>query len=100
MFVSRGLVDPKVAPNRKLPNGKPVNIPAPSVFCPAILPRDIGGTHAYVFCDISRWRVVMTRSRRRSPSPRLGFLEILGACESMAGVKLKLVPRTDTGAPG
>ena len=37
MFVSRGLVDPKVIPKRRLPNGKLVNIPAPWVFCSIIL---------------------------------------------------------------
>ena len=33
-FVSRGLGGPKVHPNWSVPNGKPVNIPAPWVFRP------------------------------------------------------------------
>ena len=34
MFISRGLGGPKVHPNWSVPNGKPVNIPAPWVLCP------------------------------------------------------------------
>ncbi len=100
MFVSRGLVDPKVAPNWRQPNGKLVNIPAPCAFCFLRKLQDIEGTLACVSAVISRWRVVMTRSRRNSVDPPQGIFASPGAYEERRKVKRKSVPRTDTGAPG
>ena len=73
MFVSRGLVDPKVVPNRKPPKGKLVNIPAPRAFCHIIRLWDIGSTGDNVFASIIWWRIVMMRSRRKLVSPPMGI---------------------------
>ena len=62
MFVSRGLVDPKVSLNKKTPKGKLVNIPAPLMFCSETQFQGISGTTAVVLLSITPWRVVITQS--------------------------------------
>lgn len=101
MFVSRGLVGPKLHLNRVYAKGKLVNIPVPRGPLSNSTHRATLSTAVAVSKLRIPGRTVMVRTGRMSD--RVPF----GGLWRMPGVREKLlepvhvsVPRSDTGAPG